>query len=202
MKRKSLIVLLLVGALALASVGGVMIATADSGSGKEGIHDRAAEILGVETSELTDALSQARQEAVDAKIDELIDSAVSDGDITESEATEIRDWLADRPELSAMNGFRGKFGLMWLHSAGNEKAEAVLQKLVEAGKITEDEVTAYSEWLKERPDAVDQLLPAKEGGERGRFKRHWRGKRGNGCRGDVDGQGHETTSWGKGDKST
>ena len=171
-----------------------MIATADSGSGKAGIHERAAEILGIETSELTDALSQARQEAVDAKIDELIDSAVSDGDITESEATEIRNWLADRPELSAMNGFRGKFGLMWLHSAGNEKAEAILQKLVEAGKITEDEVTAYSEWLKERPDAVDQLLPAKEGGKRGRFKRHWRGKGGNGCRGDKGGEDHETAS--------
>ena len=194
MKRKSLIVLLLVGALTLASVGGVMIATADSESGKAGIHERAAEILGIESSDLKDALSQARQEAVDAKIDELIDSAVSDGDITESEATEVRNWLADRPELAATNGFRGKFGLIWLHSAGNEKAEAVLQKLVEAGKITEDEVTAYSEWTDERPDAVDQLLPAKEGGKRGRFKRHWRGKGRNGCGADVDGQGHETAS--------
>ena len=202
MKRKSLIVLLSLGVLALASVGGVMIATADSKSGKEGIHERAAEILGVEPSELTDALSQARQEAVDARIEELIGSAITDGDITESEATEIRDWLADRPELSAMNGFRGKFGLMWLHSAGNEKAEAILEKLVEAGKITEDEVTAYTEWLDEKPQAVDQLLPAPGEGKRGRFKRHWRGKGKNGCGADVDGESHETASWGKGNKTT
>ena len=202
MKRKSLIVLLSLGVLALASVGGVMVATADSKSGKEGIRDRAAEILGVEPSELTDALSQARQEAADARIEALIESAVEEGDITESEATEVRNWLADRPELASMNGFRAKFGLMWLHSEGNEKAKAILEKLVESGKITEDEQTAYAEWIEERPDAVDQLLPAPGEGKRGRFKRHWRGKGKNGCGADMDGEGHETTSWGKGNKST
>lgn len=194
MKRKSLIVLLSLGVLALASVGGVMIATADSGTKKEGIQERAAEILGVETSDLTDALTQARQEAVDAKIEALIDSAVEDGDITDSEASEIRDWLADRPELSSLNGWRGKFGLMWLHSGGNSKAGAILEKLVEHGKITEDEMTAYTEWLEERPDAVDQLLPAKGEGERGRLNRQWRGKSGNGCRGDKDGEHGGTAS--------
>ena len=202
MKRKSLIVLLSLGVLALASVGGVMIATADSKSGKEGIQERAAEILGVEPSELKDALSQARREAVDARIEELIDSAVTDGDITESEATEIRDWLAARPELSAINGTRGKFGLMWLHSGANEKAEAILEKLVEAGKITDDEVTAYTEWIEERPDAVDQLLPTPNKGERGRFKQHGRGKGRNGCGADIDGQGHDSASWDKNNKST
>ena len=202
MKRKSLIVLLSLGVLALASVGGVMIAAADSGSEKKGIRDRAAEILGVEPSGLNDALSQARQEAADARIEELIDSAVTDGDITESEATEIRDWLGDRPELAATNGFRGKFGLMWLFGAGNENAEAILEKLVEAGKITEDEVTSYTEWLAERPDAVDQILPTPSEGKRGRFKRHWRGKGSHGCGADADVDAHETTSWSKGNKST
>ncbi len=177
-----------------------MIATADSKSGKEGIHERAAEILGVEAADLKDALSQARQEAVDAKIEELIDSAVTDGDITESEATEIRDWLDDRPELAAMNGSRGKFGLMWLHASGSEKAGAILEKLVEAGKITEEEQTAYAGWIEERPDAVDQLFPTTSEGKQGRFKRHWRGKGKNGCGADLDGEGHETTSWGKGNK--
>ena len=202
MKRKSLIVLLSVGVLALASVGGVIIASGDSGSGKEGVQVRVAEILGVETSDLQAALAQARQEAVDAKIEALIDSAVEDGDITESDATEIRDWLADRPELAAMNGFRGKFGLMWLYNGGETKADAILDKLVEAGKITEDEVTAYTEWLEERPEAVDEILPTNDNGDRGRFKRHGRGKGRNGCGAGTDGEGHETASWGKGNKST
>ncbi len=202
MKRKSLIVLLSVGALALATVGGVLIASGDSGSGKEGIQERAAEILGVETSDLQSALAQARREAVDAKIEALIDSAVEDGDITESEATEIRDWLADRPELAAMNGSRGKFGLMWLHNSGETKTDAILDKLVEAGKITDDEVTAYSEWLEERPEAVDELLPTKDKGDRGRFKRHGRGKGRTGCGAGMDGEGHETATWDKGNKST
>ncbi len=202
MKRKPLIVLLSVGVLALASVGGVIIASGDSGSGKEGIQERAAEILGVETSDLQNALAQARQEAADAKIESLIDSAVEDGDITESEATEIRDWLADRPELAAMNGFRGKFGLMWLRNGGSSKADAILDKLVEAGKITEEEVTAYTEWLDERPAAVDELLPTKDNGDRGRFKRYGRGKGRNGCGADMDGEGHETATWDKDNKST
>lgn len=202
MKRKSLIVLLSLGALALASVGGVMIAAADSKSGKEGIRERAAEILGVEPSELKNALSQARREAADARIEELIDSAVTDGDITENEATEIRNWLAERPEFAATNGFRGKFGLMWLHLGANEKAEAILEKLVQAGKITEDEVTAYTEWLEERPEAVDEILPAIDKGERGRFKRHGRGKDKNGCGAGMYGDSQETASWSKGNKST
>ena len=202
MKRKTLIVLLAAGALALASIGGVLIVNADSGSGKEGIQERAAEILGVEPSALKDALAQAYQEAVDAKIEAFIDSAVADGDISESEATEIRDWLADQPELTGMNGLRGKFGLTWLHKGGSSKAGAILEKLVEADKITEDEVTAYTEWLDERPDAVDELLPTIDKGDRGRFKRHWRGKGGHGCGGDNDGENHETASWSKVNKST
>ena len=194
MKRKSLIVLLSVGVLALASVGGVLIANADSGSGKEGIRERAAEILGVEPSDLKDALAQAHQEAVDAKIEGLIDSAVADGEIMESEATEIRDWLADQPELSGLDGQRGKFGLMWLHRGGDSKAGAILDKLVEKGTITEDEVTAYTGWLDVRPDAVDQLLPANNKSDRGRFKRHGHGKGGYDCGEDKDGESSEKAS--------
>ena len=194
MNRKSLIVLLSVGVLALATVGGVIIANADSGSGKESIRERAAEILGVEASDLKDALAQARLEAVDAKIEGLIDSAVADGEIMESEATEIRDWLGDQPELSGLDGRRGKFGLIWLHQDGNSKAGAILDKLVENGTITEDEVTAYTGWLDVRPDAVDQLLPTNNKSDRGRFKRHGHGKGGYDCGEDKDGESSEKAS--------
>ena len=194
MNRKSLIVLLSVGVLALASVGGVIIANADSGSDKEGIRERAAEILGVEASDLKDALAQAHQEAVDAKIEAFIDSAVADGEIMESEATEIRDWLSDQPELSGLDGRRGKFGLSWLHGGGNVKAGAILDKLVENGTITEDELTAYTGWLDVRPDAVDQLLPANNKSDRGRFKRHGHGKGGYDCGEDKDGESSEKAS--------
>ena len=202
MNRKSLIVLLSVGVLALASIGGVLIANADSGSGKEGIQERAAEILGVEPSALKDALAQAHREAVDAKIEASIDSAVADGEITESEATEIRDWLADQPELSGLDGRRGKFGLSWLHQDGNSKAGAILDMLVEKGLIAEDELTAYTEWLDERPDAVDQLLPAQNKSDRGRFKRHGHGKGAYDCSEDKDGGSSEKASWGKVREST
>ena len=202
MKRKSLIVFLAAGALALASIGGVLIANADSGTGKEGIRERAAEILGVESSALKDALAQAHQEAVDAKIEAFIDSAVADGDITESEATEIRDWLADQPELSGLDGRRGKFGLTWLHHGGNSKAGAILDKLVENGLITEDELTAYTGWLDVRPDAVDQLLPANNKSDRGRFKRHGHGKGAYDCGEDKDWGSSEKASWGKVKEST
>ena len=202
MKRKSLIVFLAAGALALASIGGVLIANADSGTGKEGIQERAAEILGVEPAALKDALAQAHREAVDAKIEAFIDSAVADGEITEGEATEIRDWLADQPELSGLDGRRGKFGLTWLHRGGNSKAGGILDKLVENGLITEDEVTAYTEWLDERPDAVDQLLPTPGKSDRGHFKRHGQGKGGYDCGADKDGEASEKASWGKVTEST
>ena len=202
MNRKSLIVLLSVGVLALASVGGVLIANADSWSGKEGIQERAAEILGVEPSDLKDALAQAHKEAVDAKIEAFIDSAVADGEITESDATEIRDWLADQPELSGLDGRRGKFGLIWLHQDGNSKAGTILDMLVEKGLITEDEVTAYTEWLEDRPDAVDELLPTQNKSDRGRFKRHGHGKGGYECGEDKDEESSEKASWGKVTEST
>ena len=202
MKRKSLIVFLAAGALALASIGGVLIVNADSRSGKESIQERAAEILGVEASDLKDALAQARQEAGDAKIEGLIDSAVADGEITEGEATEIRDWLADQPELSGLDGRRGKFGLSWLQQGGDSKAGAILDKLVEKGTITEDELTAYTGWLDVRPDAVDQLLPAHNKSDRGRFKRHGHGKGAYDCGEDNDGEFSEKASWGKVTEST
>ena len=194
MKRKSLIVLLSVGVLALASIGGVLIVNADSGTGKESIRERAAEILGVEPSDLKDALAQAHKEAVDAKIEGLIDSAVADGEIMESEATEIRDWLADQPELSGLDGRRGKFGLIWLQQGGDSKASAILDKLVENGTITEDELTAYTGWLDVRPDSVDQLLPAHNKSDRGRFKRHGHGKGRYDCGEDKDGESSEKAS--------
>ena len=195
--------LLAAGALALASIGGMLIVNADSGSGKEGIQERAAEILGVETSDFPGRSSRRHiKKRSTPRSKRLIDSAVEDGDITESEATEIRDWLADQPELTGMNGLRGKFGLMWLHNSGTSKAGAILEKLVEADKITEDEVTAYTEWLEERPDAIDELLPTIDKGDRGRFKRHWRGKRGYDCGEDKDGESSEKASWDKVNKST
>ena len=212
MKKRSLIVLLTVGVLALASIGGALIVNAGGEHGKDAkdaIQERAAEIIGVESSDLKDALAQAYQEAVDAKIDAFIDSAVTDGDITESEAGEIRTWLADQPELSGMDGRNGKFGLSWLYSGGDSKAGAILDKLVENDIITEDELTAYTAWLDERPAAVDQLLPTFDGkGDRGaRFGRghfggHGHGKSGYDCGSENDGDSSQSETAGEVTEST
>ena len=68
---------------------------------------RVATILGLDETQVQDAMDQARQELKAEAIQSRLDSLVEEGRITQEQADEYREWFESRPD-----GFRGfgKFG--------------------------------------------------------------------------------------------
>ena len=167
MKRKTVAVMVAIGALVLAGVMGATMAWGQTGGradvGEVDIVERAAEIVGVDAEDLKSALSQAKTEAMQAKVDAFVTGAVDKEVITADEATEIRSWLSAWPEVSGEIGRYGKFELAELHG-GSERSSEKLGWMVTKGLITEQERTAIADWIEDRPEAVGRLLP-----EKGRF---------------------------------
>jgi len=73
----------------------------------QGLIARMAEILGIPEEDIVNAFNQAQQEIIDDALDRMIDKAVNNGRITEQEASEIREWLEQRPE--ALDGLFHRF---------------------------------------------------------------------------------------------
>jgi len=146
-----------VGVVSLAGVG---LASAhspgDNGEGRDEVQNRVAEILGIDVTDLGDALQQAREEHRSAEMDARLDQAVVDGTITQPEADEIRDWLDARPEvLEELKGAAGNHGPR--HDAGGGGLEVRLAELVEDGTITQPEADAALAWSADRPEAMSEI---------------------------------------------
>ena len=160
--------------VALAAVGALVGATAASADFRSRIPggevlDRVASILGIERSTLDDAFDQARSEVKDEKQAEALATLVADGTLTEAEAIEIGDWLDSRP--ATLNGVKTstrhglKFHRGGFHGARPSGAlnipsisPELLARLVEDGKLSQDDADAIQAWLDARPDAVDKLV--------------------------------------------
>ena len=147
--RKGLIfVSLIVGVLALALTGGAVLAQSDdsdSDSRKGKFAERVASILGLESSQVEDAMKQARTELRDEWLQEKLDALVESGKITQEQADEYKAWVEARPE-GAFWGFK-----RWRVDADD------LDSLVESGKITQeqaDSYTEYLEWMESKPEGI------------------------------------------------
>lgn len=154
-----------VGVVSLAGAGLASAHTPGDSERQDEIQDRVAEILGVDVTDLGDALDQAREEYKDAKMDERLDQAVADGAITQEEADEIRDWLDARPEvLDDLKGHGPR------HGKGGEGLEERLATMVEDGTITQADADAVIAWSESRPEAMSELKPdrGEDEGRRGR----------------------------------
>jgi hypothetical protein len=164
-----------VGVVSLAGVGFASAhGPGDSGEGRDEVQNRVAEILGIDVTDLGDALQQAREEHRTAEMDARLDQAVVDGTITQEEADEIRDWLDARPEvLEGLKGAKGHGG------SGGGGLEARLAELVEDGTITQAEADAALEWSEDRPEAMSEIRPDKgeREGRRGRGHDRSQGRR-------------------------
>jgi hypothetical protein len=88
-------------AMALALAGGAVLAVGSNhGPRNSGVLGRAAEILGIEVTDLQDARAQAQREADDARISAIVTGLVDRGVIDQSEADSFTSWLADRPDVA------------------------------------------------------------------------------------------------------
>jgi hypothetical protein len=102
MSKKWKILLTVIAAVVLLTVGGGAIVLANDGQQPSTVSNpllaRVAELLGKTEAQLTDALKAARIEVAKEKITAALDKAVSSGVITDTEKTNILNWLAQQPD--------------------------------------------------------------------------------------------------------
>jgi len=105
MSKKMKVLVSVLVAVLLLSVGGIATVMADDGStatdnetGENGLLARVAEILDITEDDLVNAFRQARQEMRDQAFISYLDKAVDKGLITPEEADEIQEWWEQRPE--------------------------------------------------------------------------------------------------------
>lgn len=86
-------------AIALALAGGVVLAVGGGDDGhRSGIFERAAQILGIDPSQLEGAHDRATRELRDEKLASVIEKLVLSGLIEQGEADSVTAWMADRPD--------------------------------------------------------------------------------------------------------
>jgi hypothetical protein len=158
--------------VALGAVGAVIGASAVSADFRGGVHggevlDRVASILGMDRSELDDAFTQARSELKDEKQAETLAALVDNGTLTGDEALAIDNWLEQRPE--ALDGIKpDKRSVFKFHGGSLDHSGSslnipsfspeYLDRLVEAGTLSQEDADAIQEWLDARPESADKLL--------------------------------------------
>ena len=133
-----------------------------------GMKERVAEILGIAPETLQSAFQQAREEHQDEVIADRLANAVEEGKITRDEADAIIAWLDAKPEvLDGLRGFgkRTDIGMLVGAAQSPERVSAKIDRLVEAGVISEADAQEVTDWLAAAPvDALAKLGP--QGGDR------------------------------------
>ena len=178
-------------AIAVAGVavisGGVLAATnGHVGGPADGVVDRMAEILEVDSDDLSDALSQARSEASEEKRAERLSQLLEDGTLTQEQVDEINAWLDARPAVLDEIGLHGGHGFKGHGPASDDR----LAQLVEDGTLNQEQADEIKAWHDARPDALSEL----RSGHGGHSGRHGRGGHGFGGQfkgsfdGDIEGR--------------
>ena len=139
----------------LGVAGGTVLAqSADEDGEKKSFADRVAEILGLDSETVEDAMKQARSEMQEERTDAWLDKAVEAEKITQEEADAYSAWLDDRPEGVGE----------WLRFSYNpnarEQLEAKLDEAVEAGKITQEQADAHLERFDAQVERMEESFKA------------------------------------------
>ena len=134
----------------------------DSNASKLAI--KVAEILGLDTTEVNDAMKQARKELRDEATKKKINSLVEKGRLTQEQADKYLNWIQSRPEgipaigkhsfmereshrgwkghkrpFGPRNQFKGRLSL--------ENVQDKLNAMVESGVITQAQADAKLKWM-------------------------------------------------------
>ena len=98
---------MIAAAMALALAGGAVLAFGGSGnSHQEDVFERAAAILGIETSDLQSAHDQAQREIQDEQLAKAVDALLAQEIIDQDEADSFTAWISTRPESADETLFR------------------------------------------------------------------------------------------------
>ena len=157
--KKKLLTGAVVGSAGLIALTGAALAQSDEDTPGSSIRDRVAEILGISSDELQDAVQQAREEFRDEQLAERLAQAVEDGTITQEESDAIASWYDAKPEvLDEIAGAGKGFGFCMQLAGNEERLEARLTELVEDGTITEAGAQEVRDWVAAAPvDALEKL---------------------------------------------
>ena len=137
MRKRWILVSLMVGALALVLTGGAVLAQrddSDSDSRMGKFAERVASILGLETSQVHDAMEQAKTELRQEVSRRSWTAWWRRGEITQEQADEFKTWVEAKPD-GAFMGFHH-----WKIDAED------LDTLVKSGKITQEQANSYTEY--------------------------------------------------------
>ena len=125
MKRKRWLIVSIMGAvMALGIASGVVAAQEATGpdgdSTIRGLAARVAEILGIDETQVQDAIEQAKAEMHDERLDAHLAAMVYSGRLTQEQADEYRVWIESRPEGLSPKAFggRGRHGRSGGHFGG------------------------------------------------------------------------------------
>ena len=162
MKKLRIIIPLTIAVVAVAIIS-FSIALAQGNEGGDSnvskLATKVAEILGLDTAVVDDAIKQAREELRDEAIQKKLDALVEKGRLTQEQADEYLNWIQSKPEGIPAIGkrFFGKSGHHrgWKshgsvfgsrnHFNGEPSLEDVQKKLnamVENGDMTQEEAEA------------------------------------------------------------
>ncbi len=184
--KKKIFVGAAIGTAGLVALTGATFAQTEGETPGTGVRDRVAEILGIAPEELQDAVQQARGEHRDEQLADRLASAVEEGVITQAEADEVTSWLEAMPEaLDGAMGYGGRHGLGHVVRVADsdEQIAALVERLVEAEKITEADAATVTDWFGDAPtEVLSKLAENHEGGD---------GRRGRGFSGRMFGEGPE-----------
>lgn len=119
-RRRWFVGSMIAAVLVLSVTGGAVLAQEvgpDGDAPLKSFAARVAEILGLQETEVQDALDQASTEIRDERLEQKLNGLVGSGRLTQEQADEYREWVQSRPEgLSprfghgGRGGFGGRFG--------------------------------------------------------------------------------------------
>ena len=111
---------------------------------------RVSEIIDVEQTALESALATAYDERADAAFTDYLQSLVEDESLNREQEAAATTWFDGRPANS------GAIAILLAFTANSALADDLLSRMVEHGKITQEESEALRGWHENRPDAIPQ----------------------------------------------
>ena len=108
--KKAVVGLLVAAMVAVGVMGGTVLAQSAEESPIRSFAERVAEILGLETEAVENAMEQAKSDMADERVQALLDKMVEAEKITQEQADAYSTWYENRPEGVGAGFSHGWFG--------------------------------------------------------------------------------------------